>query len=154
MDNIKPFADSISSKIKYLKNYEEDSIYYKNLRSSIQEDLKKCSNIITPRTSRKASALAKKKKIKLSELRWDTQTKFDQKRANFHWEHYNTVANLGDKCIELKTRSKILNFLHENLIIVWVLKSENKKLDTSGFRSNRPNSKGAYKKTGIILKDF
>jgi hypothetical protein len=86
---------------------------------------------------------------------WEDQTNKnkmnDINRKIFHWEQYYPVEQIIQELVNLEEldEESILSVI-KKVKIIWILKSENKKLDKIA-KSVRPNPKLAYEKAGIEI---
>ena len=97
--------------------------------------------------SKAAKEKAKELGIDLTKMTWKNQNKYDPKREIFHYEHCNPVKQLREAI--LNTDENIEDILKRD-IVCWILKTENKELDTHGYKSERPGGwKKCYKECGI-----
>jgi hypothetical protein len=77
----------------------------------------------------------------------------DVDRTVFHWEHYTTVDDMNREIRLLgegPLPSDVANVL-SRAKIVWLLESENVRLDRAGARSRRSDPIAAYEDAGIEL---
>lgn len=82
---------------------------------------------------------------------WHTQTKFDPGRKRFLVEHFEPVAAIRDRCLMCKTANEIVTVLRKNIKVVWLLREEDKRLNSLGYRSVRPDPTRAYRKARIRI---
>ena len=148
---LKPFAGSILCKVTALKELELTDDQKARIRESISDDIKKCTNFIQPQVSRMAHKKAKRLGIDLYSKDWHDQRSFDVGREIFHFEHVLPVSEIRNRCVELKTEKAIYEMLKTSLRVAWILKSEDAKLTSLGFRSKRKNPDSAYSEAGINL---
>jgi hypothetical protein len=88
----------------------------------------------------------------LRRYHWDQQTRFDEKRAVFHWEHLVPVNDLFRALVDLRDPdTKAIAGVLRTATVVWILKKEDKKLTELGERHGRDNPLAAYEKAGIQL---
>jgi hypothetical protein len=76
----------------------------------------------------------------------------DEKREVFHWDHFVPVKEMLNALLKLDhpdipRARRILN----RASVAWILKSEDKKLNSLGFKASRKNPHDAYKQAGIRL---
>ena len=122
--------------------------------------LRVASHLIPPYASESATRRAEKQKIDLFKLREKDRNKVEANIKNidkndnekFILEHYLPINHIikeiiAEKSPNFKTYENALN----KLIVVWVLKSEDDKINKNGHRKNRPNTKEAYQKAGIKI---
>ena len=77
----------------------------------------------------------------------DIQKQFDPSRKIFHYEHCNPISELSD--MVLNGHQTIGDILEDN-VVCWILKSEDKKLNDNGYKSNRPGGwQKCYRACGI-----
>ena len=145
------FARSISCKVAALNNFDLTSNQSARIRESISDDIKKCTNFITPEVSRAAHEEAVRLGVDLLSKNWHDQARFDPKRKTFHFEHVLPVSVIRDLCQAVKTENAIYDLLKTRLRVAWILKSEDAELTRLGFRSKRADPEGAYRDAGIQL---
>jgi hypothetical protein len=91
----------------------------------------------------------------LSTYKWNDQKNkmADPDRSIFHWEHVYPVSAMVDALLAIKdvTPEKVKAVINK-FDIAWILKSENQRLDTNGYKSKRPeNPWDAYRDCGIEI---
>lgn len=106
---------------------------------------------LTPRVSIKAHEVAQCIGVELRHMDWHDQPKFDPGRKVFHMEHVVPVKNVRGSCILAPSKEAVLDVLKQQIVIAWILKEEDNRLNQLGFRSNRPDPWGAYKAAGIEI---
>jgi hypothetical protein len=145
------FARSISCKVAALNELDLTTSQRARTRESISDDIKKCTNFILPEVSRAAHDEAEHLGVDLFLKNWHDQSRFDPKRKIFHFEHVLPVSAIRDLCEDMKTEEAIYNLLRTRLRIAWILKSEDAKLTSLGFRSKRADPDSAYREAKIQL---
>lgn len=146
-----PFAKSIHIKVSALKELNFDSQQRARFLESISDDIKKCTNFIPPEVSRAAFERARNLGVELTNKCWHDQHKFDKGREIFHFEHINPVVIIREACLSAPSPSAILEILLTRLRIAWILKVEDHRLTTLGYRSNRRDAEAAYREANIEL---
>lgn len=148
---LRPFALSIHAKVAAIRALELTADQRARVRESISDDIKKCTNFVSPRVSVAAmkAAARRKKKIDLWSRNWHNQGTFDRGRRVFHLEHFVPVSAIREACLGERSETGILELLRTRLQIVWILKAENAKLTKLGYRSRRPDPEAAYRAAGI-----
>jgi hypothetical protein len=146
------FADTIFAKAETLRNRRPNKAQTSVLRDAIKWDIKIASNLIAPRTSEAAAAIANEREIPLTTLTWGRQPKHDPGRATFILEHYWTVSSLRDRFVAepLMSAKDIQHVLVHELTIVWITRDENKRLNAS-HRAKRPDPEEAYRLARIVI---
>lgn len=135
---LSPFAQSIYAKTTALNTLDLDKKTKARFLESISDDIKKCSNFVRPLVSEKAQQEAVKYKFNLFDMNWH-----DMKKANrktFHFEHINTVSSLRTACCAAFSSEAILQILMSNISVAWILKDEDARLTSNGYKSKRPNN--------------
>jgi hypothetical protein len=152
-DLLRPFAQSIYAKVMAYRDLEAalTNSQAARFRESISDDIKKCSNFITPDASRAALREASSLGVNLYKMNWHDQGRFDAGRKLFHFEHVNCVKDLQRACLKETTHGAILDILKTRIRVAWILKSEDACLSRLGYRSDRPDPSVAYKEAGIEL---
>lgn len=159
------FAESIFIKVrvwKVLEAQNKDDPRIPRFKESISEDIKKASTFKAHKKSEAAEEIYKNSKaagmsgfeLELEEQNWHTQSRFDGKKrreGQFHVEHKTPVSALRDECRKCHSVDGILNILNNNLVVVWITKEENERLDKNKYRTKRPDPDLAYKMAGIVI---
>ena len=57
-------------------------------------------------------------------------------------------------CLKANSEIEIFHILKEKLKIAWILKEEDKKLTSLGYKSNRENPEQAYSEAMIEIKEW
>ena len=146
-----PFASSIFAKVKYLNEKTLSSFEHQRILESISEDIKKCTNFIAPLTSEAAKNKALSMNIRLNEMTWHNQPKYDKGRQIFHFEHLVPVSCIRKMCLNCISETEVLEILNTIPKTIWILKSEDRKLTMNGFRSKRENPEEVYNQLGIQI---
>lgn len=152
---LKIFSKSIYAKICGFQELSLNKTEKARIKESISDDIKKCSNFIKPVVSIAAYEKSKKINVNLLEKNWHDQPSFDTGRKNgiFHFEHMIPVLSLRSLCLEANSEIEIFHILKEKLKIAWILKEEDKKLTSLGYKSNRENPEQAYSEAMIEIKE-
>ena len=154
MSNIKIIRETLS-KAMFEKvqtfNSSEDKIVKRVMKQTMNFDIRVFSEYIG--SSESTAVKLKKEELGISDVTftWSNQTKYDPGRKVFHFEHFNTVKSIILKCLECKDAKELETVLEENIKIAWILKEEDRRLTTLGFRSNRDNPEEAYRNAGIEI---
>jgi hypothetical protein len=82
---------------------------------------------------------------------WHSQSRFDQGRRKFHWEHVDPISCIQEACAGAGSEEAVLELLRARLRIAWITKQEDHELRRLGFRSARPDPEEAYRAAGIVL---
>jgi hypothetical protein len=147
------FAKSIFVKAMLIKYLELTNKENARINESINEDIKKYTDLIPPGKSKSADQKANNIGIELCKQGWHDQPKFDYKRQIFQFEHFYTVKLIREKCLKALSEEEIANVLDKYSKVIWILKDEDKKLTSLGYRSERENPIIAYEEAGIELQD-
>jgi hypothetical protein len=152
-DLLRPFAQSICAKVMAYRDlkFTMTSSQAARFRESISDDIKKCSNFITPDASRAALREASSLGVNLYAMNWHDQGRFDSGRRLFHFEHVNCVNAIRSACLDAPDDSAILEILKTRIRVAWILKSEDACLTRLGYASDRPDPSAAYREAGIEL---
>lgn len=146
---------NMSSKIQLTEKIHNDMLVH-----LMDRCLRVASHLIPPCASESAIKRADKHNIDLFKLREKDRNKVEanikkldiKDNEKFILEHYLPVNHIIKEIIAEK--SPTLN-TYENALkklkVVWVLKSEDDKLNKNGHRKNRPNPEEAYQKAGIKI---
>jgi hypothetical protein len=148
---LEPFAISIAAKLLAMDELagELTRAQRARLQESISDDIKKCSNFITPAVSEAALDRSRQLGVDLYLANWHDQGRFDPGRKQFHFEHMVPVSVVRDRCKMCSTPKEVLAVLAKELRIAWILKEEDGRLTRLGCRSKRPDPEAAYKAAGI-----
>jgi len=122
------------------------------LREAISDDIKKASNFLPHGVSEAARATAMKSGIDLCSFTWHQQNRFDKGRKTFVVEHFRPVSWLRDRCTEASSAADTLRILVNEVVVIWVLRSEDKELRRLGYRFKRPNPHKAYREANIVRR--
>jgi hypothetical protein len=144
---LEPFAQSIFAKTTAIHILDLERKTKARFLESISDDIKKCSNFVRPLVSKNAQEASVKYKFNLCVMNWHDMKSADRKI--FHFEHVNTVSSLRAACCEAHSIESILEILLSNISIAWILKEEDARLTSNGYKSKRP--KNAYDLVGIKL---
>jgi hypothetical protein len=148
---LKPFSESIHAKVKALHNLDLMPHQISRFKESISDDIRKCTDLITPQVSKAAAGEAARQGLNLRILGWHKQPKVDRGRRIFHYEHGVTVWELRRLCMRRRTARGVLRVLTTKPRVVWILKKEDRRLTALGLRSKRPDMETAYRKAGIVF---
>jgi hypothetical protein len=142
--------------IKVLVDLYKENKSSKHLKKILVTTIRMLEYVSPVQVSKLAQKQAKKMGLdKLTKYNWEDQTKNggmkDKGRKIFHWEHYYPVEQIIKELVKLeKLDDRSIYKVIKKTKIVWILKSENKKLDKIA-KSIRPNPKLSYKKAGIVI---
>lgn len=146
---LRPFATAILAKATALRNLTLAPRHRCRLLESISDDIKKASNFIPHKMSKRAreAAAVLTPPVDLREMTWHEQHRFDPGRARFIVEHQNTVSSLREQVLTATTVEAVLDVLERNLVVVWILREEDAELTRLKYRVKRPPT--AYLQAGI-----
>ncbi|MBF0405756.1 MAG: hypothetical protein HQM10_00260 [Candidatus Riflebacteria bacterium] len=150
---LKAFSRAIFCKVLAIRNTFQDNRFRVRIMESITMDIRKYSDLIPVSVSVAANNKAKEMGIDLKQKRWQDQNKFDKGRKTFQLEHFRTVKEIRQKCIEANNEEEVEILLRVEPKVVWILKDEDERLSRLGYRSNRPNPQLAYEAAGIVIID-
>ena len=127
-------------------------IWYENM---LEYACRKMEEFVDPEVSVAAQKEAKKLQLRLSEYRYCDQPKFDKGREVFHWEHVMPVSEMKRRLVgdetRIATKEDVMSVL-KRTDIAWILKDEDRKLVSYGYRSSRlENPWEAYDKAKIEI---
>jgi hypothetical protein len=108
---LRPFAESIYAKAAALRTLDLTPQQKSRFRESIGDDIRKCTDLLTPSVSRAAAAEAAKRGLDLRTPGWHHQHKFDTGRKVFHLEHCVPVGELRERCMKQRTVRGVLGVL-------------------------------------------
>jgi hypothetical protein len=153
---LRPFAKSIRSKVVALNALKLRLLPHQRacILESISDDIKKCTNFISPGLSQAAQKEAERLGVDLRSLNWHDQPRFDPGRKMFQWEHILPVKSIRKKCFDQPFEKNIFKILKRNLRVAWILKIEDAELTRRGYRTDRrnlPDAYRAYKQAKIVL---
>ena len=149
---LSPFARSIHAKVVALRRLYLTTSQRARILESISDDIKKCTNFVTPRVSIAAAARSRSLGIDLRRVGWHDQPKIDNRRKVFHLEHFNPVSAIRAACLDQRSEDAVLGILRARLKVIWVLKAQDAKLSSLGYRTKRPKPHSAYRAAGIHPK--
>lgn len=152
-DLLRPFAQSIHAKAVALRTLQVSASQRARLRESISDDIKKCTNFITPEVSVAAHDEAEPLGVDLSTKNWHDQPSFDAGREIFHFEHIVPVSALRAMCENTESPDDTLSVLRTRLRVAWILKREDLELTRLGYRSTRADPDAAYEHAKIKLRN-
>jgi hypothetical protein len=69
----------------------------------------------------------------------------------FHLEHVLPVATVVQRCLTGTEYDILVMLTADALQVAWILKAEDRRLDSLGMRTTRPDPEGAYRAAGITL---
>lgn len=147
------FAKSIFIKANALRSENLTQAEQREIRTAISFEIRIYGNLKTPKISRKAQLKADELDIPIRDMRWGNQTKYDERRSVFHLEHFDTVKDIREACVSAQSESDIITIL-EDSTLVWILKDEDKLLNSNGQRSSRDDPHQAYQDAGIEILDL
>jgi hypothetical protein len=147
---MQPFAVAIFAKANALENRALEPSHKSRLRESISDDIKKASNLLPHKMSKRAHKAASQLQppVDLRKKTWHEQHSFDPGREFFLVEHRNTVSSLRERCLAQKDVEGVLGVLSE-IDVVWILRAEDEKLTELKYRSRRPPT--AYAEASIEI---
>lgn len=148
---LRPFARSIYAKASALKDLNLEKSQRARLLEAISDDIKKCTNFISPEVSRAALNEAARLTVDLRSKNWHNQRQFDPDRKMFHFEHILPVSAMRQACLDECSEASILDILKTRLRVAWILKTEDAKLTRLGYRSKRDDPDAVYSEVGIEL---
>ncbi len=149
---LRPFAESIHAKAAALRTLRLTASQRARVRESISDDIKKCTNFITPEMSVAAHDEADPLGVDLSTRNWHDQPAFDAGREIFHFEHIVPVSALRTMCEVAESVDGTFSILRTRLRVAWILKREDLELTRLGYRSVRADPDSAYKHAKIELR--
>lgn len=144
------FAQAIWAKANATHAAGLDLRHLRRLLESISDDIKKCTDMIVPRVSVAARTEAARLGVDLTKKGWHDQPRFDEGRRLFHREHVVPVKIIRERCLAAASTEAIMEVLQSSRV-AWILKSEDRRLTSLGFRFNRPDPETAYREAGITL---
>ena len=120
----------------------------KRTKRLIGEILRKyCDQKPVDFVSENAKEVADQLELDLFMHNWHDQNKFDPGRKTFHLEHKTTIHDLT---LDIINGKDVLNTI-ARIQHGWILKSEDKILNTSGKKKLREDHDAAYNEAGIEL---
>lgn len=144
------FAESIWAKARLMSAVELNSRERLRVREAISEDIKKITDLLPPRVSAAARLEAERRGVDLRLMAWHDQHRFDQGRQMFQWEHILPVGAIRERCLRALSPAAVAEIL-ETARVAWILKEEDRRLTSLGYRASRPDPEAAYREAGIIL---
>jgi hypothetical protein len=150
-DLLKPFAESIFAKASAVSGLTLSEKQLKRFRESISDDIRKCSNFHKRELSRAAQEQAQVIAVDLLTQDWHDQPRFDPKRRVLQFEHIVPVLTIRKKCLSARTVEEVLSILEVEIRVAWILKEEDRRLTSLGFKSKRPDPDHAYRLARIEL---
>jgi len=150
------FTGSIFDKSQALKNPSITSRQKRYLNKAINFEIRHACDALLPdnlipRISAKADLKSRAMGIDLLLADWHDQHKFDPGRKIFHFEHTIPVLQVRKSCCLASSKEDMLEILKSQILIAWILKEEDFRLNQLGLRSNRPDPAAAYRAAGIEL---
>jgi hypothetical protein len=121
------------------------------LLESLFYDIRKYSDLISPEVSVRAKLEADRIGVDLSIQGWQDQPRFDPGRVAFAFEHMAMISSIRERCMSAQSEADVADVLRADATVVWILRAEDEKLNSLGFRSNRADPEGAYVSAGIEL---
>lgn len=143
------FAQSIFAKREGLRDPELSCEEQERRAESITGDLRRFGDLAILRVRRRAREVAITMGIDLFKATWHDQREFDCGRAVFQLEHFAPVGKLKAACLAARPIEEVDRVLAEDVVVVWVLKEEDKKLTALGYKCNRNDPAEAYRRAGI-----
>jgi hypothetical protein len=147
----RPFAAAIYAKVVALRQLSFVGHQKARLLESLSYDIRKYSDLISPEVSIQAKQEADRIGVDLLTQEWRNQPRFDPGRALFVFEHMATISSIREQCMLAQSESDVADILRKRARVVWILRTEDEKLNSLGFKSNRANPEGAYHSAGIEL---
>ena len=123
---------------------------HRRLLESISDDIKKCTDFCVPCVSEAARVEAAKLGINLACVGWHDQPRFDRGRLVFHREHLVPVKGIRARCLSAESAEAVAEALRAARV-AWILKAEDRRLTSLGYRSERVDPEAAYREAGIKL---
>ncbi|MFM7674369.1 MAG: hypothetical protein ACKO5F_02005 [Synechococcus sp.] len=150
------FADSIFRKAQALNAASITTRQKRYLNRAINFEIRHACDALLPdnlipRVSVSADLLAQKMGVDLRLVDWHDQPKFDPGRKIFHMEHFIPVRDVRLSCCAASCAAEVLDVLKSKIVVAWILKEEDNRLNELGFRSKRPDPEAAYRAAGIKL---
>lgn len=147
---LRAFAESILIKARVAREVELSVRERRRLLESISEDIKKWTDVIPVTMSAGAQAEAERRSVDLREMGWHDQHRFDRGRLMFQWEHVIPVGRIREACLDAQSADEVAGIL-KTARVAWILKEEDRRLTSLGYRSIRPDPEAAYREAGIRL---
>ncbi|MCX4458654.1 hypothetical protein OOK58_42865 [Streptomyces sp. NBC_01728] len=152
----RPFAQGLLDKTRALNELEFNKHQRARLRESISVDVRKLCDMLIPdarhpQVSVAAAEQAAAIGVDLRQETWHSQTRFDPKRAVFHYEHMNPVSQIVNALAYADSVGAIVQILSDGLRLAWITKDEDAQLTALGYRHKRPDPGAAYAEAGVVL---
>jgi hypothetical protein len=144
------FSESIWAKARVAREVELDLRERRRLLEAISEDIKKFTDLLPPLVSEAAHREAQRRGVDLREKAWHDQSRFDPGRTTFQCEHVLPVGGLRELCLLAASPTAIAEILG-TARVAWILKEEDRRLTSLGYRAVRPDPVAAYREAGIKL---
>jgi hypothetical protein len=123
--------------------------------------LRVASHMVAPDASELAFERAKKNNVDIFKLREKDRNKVELKikkndpkdNEKFILEHYMPVNIIIKEMInDSKNNKSCFENALNKIKVIWILKSEDERLNSNGHRTNRPDPKEAYRLANIKIK--
>jgi hypothetical protein len=152
----RPFAQGLLDKTRALNELDFNKHQRARLRESISVDVRKLCDMLIPDArhpwvSVAAAEQAVAVEVDLGQETWHSQTRFDPKRAVFHYEHVNPVSQIVNTLTYADSVGAIVQTLSDGLWLAWITKDEDARLTALGYRHKRPDPGAAYAEAGVVL---
>ncbi|MGQ0804520.1 MAG: hypothetical protein ACT4PI_11750 [Actinomycetota bacterium] len=144
------FARSIFAKVELLGSADLNPRERPRVLEALDVDIRKYTDLIDPKASDAALAVAATLPVDLHSVRWHDQPKFDRGRKLFVLEHVVPVKSIRDDCLLARSESEVAQRLAK-VMVAWICREEDRKLTSLGYRSARADPEGAYRAAGISL---
>ena len=152
----KIFSKIIWEFITQYKN-ENDDFIKKNLKGALKTTLQKMTDQPVNYVSKGVLELCATREIDPFSLLWPQRNllgKDEKGRSLLMWEHTTPLTELFHTLVECSSYSEVLGVLESYSGVCWITRQEDDKLNSSGFRSKRPEGwRNAYAKCGIEIID-
>ncbi|WP_089107443.1 hypothetical protein [Streptomyces hyaluromycini] len=152
----RPFAQGLLDKTRALDELEFNRHQRARLRESISDDVRKLCDMLVPDARHPQVSVAAAEKataigVDLRQETWHSQTRFDPKRAVFHFEHMTPVSQIAKALACADSVGAIVQTLSDGLQLAWITKGEDARLTALGYRHKRPDPDAAYEEAEIVL---
>lgn len=134
---------------------ESDDFIKKNLKGALKTTSQKMTDQPVNYVSKGVLDLCNAREIDPFSLLWPQRNILgtDEKgRSLLLWEHTTPLAELFNTLVECSSYSAVLDVLESYSGVCWITRQEDDRLNSSGFRSKRPEGwRTAYAKCGIEI---
>lgn len=150
------FARGLRDKAAALERMSLTTRQASALHESIATDVRKLCDMVFPAVkpndiSAGAAEAAAAFGVDRQAQTWDTQASFDPGRRVFHYEHMATVADIVEAVLEVDTVQAVAEALARRIRVALILKGEDARLSSLGYRHRRPDPDAAYAQAGIQI---